>query len=65
MLFYLYYLPTLYLWYILQKFMGCAFETILSMIICLLKVVPSLNIDQDKKKKKKKSQIFSFYKVMH
>ena len=33
--------------------MGCAFETILSMIICLLKVVPSLNIDQDKKKKKK------------
>ena len=32
--------------------MGCAFETILSMIICLLKVVPSLNIDQDKKKKK-------------
>ena len=44
--------------------MGCAFETILSMIICLLKVVPSLNIDQDKKKKKK-SQIFFFYEVMH
>ena len=44
--------------------MGCAFETILSMIICLLKVVPSLDIDQDKKKKKN-SQIFSFYEVMH
>ena len=38
--------------------MGCAFETILSMIICLLNVVPSLNIDQDKKKKKNPNFLF-------